>query len=170
LSESLFNLSTAASSVRKWFRGKGGAPQEESSASFASSLGVDEVGCVGEGRVGADGVESVLKLPATVLACINALQHYLAQFNLQQVRRSAKRPRAATFPELLTRALGWDGAHAALADGWARRVQVLRLTGNLWRFASGTHMVVEASVLENLEARPRILLSCRVWILLLLLF
>ncbi len=41
----------------------------------------------------------------------------------------------------------------ALADGWAcRRMQVLRLTGNLWRFASGTHMVVEASVLENLEA------------------
>lgn len=29
--------------------------------------------------------------------------------------------------------------------------QVLKLTGNLWRFASGTHMIVEASVLENLE-------------------
>jgi hypothetical protein len=92
LNDSLFNLSTAASSVRKWFRSK--APQAESSPSCATSLGVDEVGCVGEGRVGADGVESVLKLPATVLACINALQHYLAQFNLQQVRRWAKRPRA----------------------------------------------------------------------------
>jgi hypothetical protein len=79
--------------VRKWFRSKADAPPGESSPSCASSLGVDEVGCVGEGRVGAEGLESVLKLPATVLACINALQHYLAQFNLQQVRRRAKRPR-----------------------------------------------------------------------------
>jgi hypothetical protein len=77
--------------VRKWFRGKG-SQEESGPASSASSLGVDEVGCVGEGRVGADGVESVLKLPATVLACINALQHYLAQFNLQQVRRRALAP------------------------------------------------------------------------------
>ena len=34
--------------------------------------------------------------------------------------------------------------------------QVLRLTGNLWRFASGTHMVVEAAVLENLEVLARV--------------
>lgn len=66
--------------MRKWLREKG------STVSKTTSLGVEEVGCVGEGRIGDGGVESVLKLPATVLACFNALQNYLSQFNLQQVR------------------------------------------------------------------------------------
>jgi hypothetical protein len=138
LSSSLFELSSAKSSVRKWLQEKGSA-----SVASSSSLGVEEVGCVGEGRIGDGGVESVLKLPATVLACINALQNYLSQFNLQQVSLIALACRCA-YEEL-------NHIHC-----W----QVLKLTGNLWRFASGTHMVVEASVLENLEVIP---LLCPCW-------
>ena len=78
LDSSHFNLKTAADNVKKWSRNKA-----ESGNHSATGLAVEAVGCVGEGRVG--GVDSLLQLPAVVLACIHALHSYLSQFNLQQV-------------------------------------------------------------------------------------
>jgi hypothetical protein len=89
LNNSYFNTSTARSSLRKIYKEKESECSGEDGKKEVVSIGVDEVGCVGEGRVGGGGIESVLELPPAVLACIVALHHYLAQFNLQQVADSS---------------------------------------------------------------------------------
>ena len=116
-------------------------------------LSEEVLGCIGSGKIDQTGIESIFKMPSSVLACMNALRHYLSQFNLQQVRffRSARRKKY--IPKFITTFFVNKKGH--FQDGC--HFQVLLLTGNLWKFASGSHMTIDASVLENLEVARYVL-------------
>eukprot|EP00961_Rhodomonas_salina_P161188 2170107-Rhodomonas_salina.2 len=43
------------------------------------------MGCVGEGRIGGMGMDSVMKLPTATLSCLAGLLSYLKEFKLDQV-------------------------------------------------------------------------------------